>query len=89
MDKQDFHRMGLWLAITLVLLAAIAATAPQLLAVDLHKVSLIALGAWLGYWIDRGLFPYARPDRSLLRHEAALRRAIIVAAVILGVSLGA
>lgn len=82
-------RMMSWLGITLVLLAAIAVTAPHLLAVDLHKASLVTAGAWLGYWIDRGLFPYARPNECLQRHEATIRRAIIVAAVILGITLGA
>jgi Putative 2/3 transmembrane domain holin len=27
----------------------------------------VALGAVLGYWVDRGLFPYSRPDGYLVR----------------------
>ena len=81
--------------------------------------SLIALAAVAGYWIDRRLFPYARPDMFLsvdeppeieedapeggtlslgtvadpvlarLMAAAMLRRAIIVAAAMIAVGLGA
>jgi hypothetical protein len=33
-----------------------------LLAVTVYKAHLMALGGWGGYWLDRALFPYARPD---------------------------
>lgn len=33
----------------------------------LYKAALIALAAVLGYWLDRALFPYARPDGYLQR----------------------
>ena len=29
--------------------------------------TLISLAAFVGYWLDRSLFPYARPDGYLLR----------------------
>lgn len=82
-----------WVLITAMLLGTITVVAPHLLAVDLHKISLIALGAVSGYWFDRALFPYGRPDRlnggAIMFSAAMLRRAIIVGATILGVSLGA
>jgi hypothetical protein len=106
-------RNSLWLALALVLLALIAITSPAQLPVVLYKASLIALAAVLGYWLDRALFPYARPDGYLARDwrrgtneptgdadfpvvsaympafcHAMIRRAIIVAAVIIGVALG-
>lgn len=113
-------RMGGWLVLALTLSALVWAMAPQQLPVSVYKLSLIALAAVVGYWIDRSLFPYARPDSFLVLHGAVcdeddgdgdddeadgapalpqpmqwlmaasmLRRAVIVAACMLGVSLGA
>lgn len=59
------HRMALWLFISLALVLLIGISAPQLLPVSIYKLSLITSAAWLGYWIDRSLFPYARPDTYL------------------------
>lgn len=104
-------RMSGWLFVSLILMAAIAVTAPQQLPVSLYKLSLITSAAWVAYWIDRSLFPYARPDaflsqpfsvgapclpEKLIKPElqlafglAQLRRAIIIAAAMIGVALGA
>jgi hypothetical protein len=89
------YRMLDWLLIAVALTAIIALIAPHQLSVTLYKLSLVSLAAVVGYWVDRGLFPYARPDKlRMIRRgfevEAAyLRRAILVAACIVGVSLGA
>ena len=94
---------------------------------SIYKLNLIALAAVAGYWIDRSVFPYARPQLDALRAldrsdddeparftdevaeegescmlvqmpDAAplyfmlgcmLRRALIISAAILAVSLGA
>ena len=58
-------RNTLWLLAALVLLFLIYQVSPQQLPVALYKVSLIALAVVLGYWVDRALFPYARPDSYL------------------------
>lgn len=55
-------RLSGWLAITLVLLLCVWLIAPQQLPVSLYKLSLVSLAAVVGYWLDRSLFPYARPD---------------------------
>lgn len=111
--------MADWLVIALVLIALVWFTAPQQLLVSLYKLSLVSLAAVAGYWVDRSLFPYARPDSLLtlsmdddadeepdpegitllssgpddtllrLAGMAMLRRAIIVAATMLAVGLGA
>ena len=91
---KDKLRMAEWLLISVLLLLAIASIAPQQLGVSLYKLSLITTAACVGYWIDRSLFPYARPDDVRLtdaneRAAAMLRRAIIVGAVVLGACLGA
>jgi len=104
-------RMAVWLWVTLLLFAAITITAPQQLPVSLYKLSLITSAAWVGYWIDRSLFPYARPDSFLVRPfslggpfppelmvrqgcyrafaAAQLRRALVIAAAMIAVALGA
>ena len=86
-------RMTDWLLVTLVLSALIYVLSPQQLPVSLYKLSLITMAAVVGYWIDRSLFPYARPDDLSLtdvreRSAAMLRRAIIVGCAMLAVSLG-
>lgn len=58
-------RNSLFLLLAVLLLAAIAIVAPPQLPVVLYKAALIALAAVLGYWLDRVLFPYARPDGYL------------------------
>lgn len=60
-------RNSLWLAIAAALPAAIAVVAPAQWPVVLYKASLVSLAAVLGYWFDRALFPYARPDGYLVR----------------------
>lgn len=87
-------RMADWILITLVLIALVALLSPQQLPVSLYKLSLITMAAAAGYWIDRSLFPYARPDNpkmndfDLLIAASMLRRAIIVGCAMLAVSLG-
>jgi hypothetical protein len=60
-------RTTLWLLVAVLLLAAVGLVSLVQLPVVLYKAALVALGAVLGYWIDRGLFPYARPDGYLVR----------------------
>jgi hypothetical protein len=103
-------RMTDWLLLAL----AVWLLAPGQLPVSLYKLSLVAMAAVAGYWIDRALFPYSRPDGYLACEwrgsgtapdgqvdfplvsayhrvfaAALLRRAIIVAATMLAVGLGA
>lgn len=58
-------RTTTWLILAVLLLAAVALVAPAQLPVVLYKATLAALAAVLGYWLDRALFPYARPDGYL------------------------
>ena len=58
------HRANVFLVLALVAIAAVLAVEPQLLAVSWYKGFLVFAGANAGYWVDRVLFPYARPDRS-------------------------
>ncbi|SDA18164.1 Putative 2/3 transmembrane domain holin [Pseudomonas sp. NFPP10] len=83
-------RMTFWSLITVVLLLCLALVAPTKMVVVLYKAGLVTLGGVLGYWIDRALFPYARPDQVLPgdRALAGMRRALVVLACILGLTLG-
>ena len=60
-------RNSLFLLLAVLLLAVIALVSPVQLPVVLYKAALIALAAVIGYWLDRALFPYARPDSYLWR----------------------
>lgn len=55
-------RLWGWAVITILLMATIWLLAPQQLPVTAYKLSLVSLAGVVGYWLDRSLFPYARPD---------------------------
>lgn len=83
-------RLTNWALITVGLLLVLYLIAPTKIAVVLYKAALVTGGGVLGYWIDRALFPYARPDRVRATHKpwAGIRRALIVLACIIGLTLG-
>jgi hypothetical protein len=62
-----FPRLTSWWVIALVLSIAVLLLSPGQLPVSLYKLNLIALAAVAGYWIDRSIFPYARPNIDALR----------------------
>lgn len=59
---QRLPRLSGWSLISVLLLVAVFAFAPHQLPVSLYKLSLVSLAAVVGYYLDRSLFPYARPD---------------------------
>ena len=90
--------------LNVAIIAALYALAPQQLPVTLYKLSLVTLAALVAYWLDRALFPYARPDallkafsigapmlsnRDLAFNVACIRRAIIIGCAMLAMGLGA
>lgn len=84
-------RMTMWTVITLCLLAVLAFIRPEQLQVVLYKSFLVTLGAVMAYWLDRALFPNARPTECaeiVLVGVAMMRRALIVLAVIIGLTMG-
>lgn len=91
----NFPRMLLWALLTVALMCLalfVQAEFPgNVFAVTLYKAHLMALGGWGGYWLDRALFPYARPHLVEAQDfdNVMLRRAIIVAACLVCVGLGA
>ncbi|HAD0068019.1 TPA_asm: hypothetical protein G0L53_09585, partial [Salmonella enterica subsp. enterica serovar Typhimurium] len=85
MRKIIVPRLSGWLVASVVLFALIGWTSSAQIPVVIYKLSLVSLSAVLGYWLDRSLFPWARPDsfcpweESLCCAAAMIRRAIIVA----------
>ncbi len=86
-------RMTQYVIFALLLFAFIGYFSPENLPVVIYKLGLVTGAGFVGYWLDRHLFPYGRPDRLLLTAErsffgfAMIRRAIIVAAVVVGFAL--
>lgn len=68
MKLPKLPRLTVWLGIACVLLAQIALLYPQQIGVALFKVALVATAGVLGYYLDRSLFPYARPDGYLAEY---------------------
>lgn len=64
-------RLSGWLLTSVLLLGTIGLVSPQQLPVVVYKLSLITLAAVLGYWLDRSLFPKARPGQYL-KHDDRL-----------------
>lgn len=99
------QRFTLLIAVNLILLGAVLFFAPQQIPVTLYKLSLLALAGLVGFWLDRLIFPYARPaqvmsrtfsvggpfvgNREIVFAACLLRRALIVGFAMLAMSLGA
>jgi len=58
-------RMLACLVLTGILVAGVALLSPAQLPVAAYKLSLLSIAGYLGYWLDRWTFPYARPDSFL------------------------
>lgn len=69
-------RLWGWLLAAVVLFLVIALVSPQQLPVVVYKLSLISLAAVLGYWLDRSLFPKARPGQYLKHDETLMSEGI-------------
>lgn len=92
----DKLRVGPWLVAALIMAALVGLLYPHQLGVLLWSLTKLSFGAYLGYWIDRSIFPYARPGDYNCRDANGmsalallmLRRAIIIAAAIIALGLG-
>ncbi|SFQ51558.1 putative holin [Ectopseudomonas toyotomiensis] len=90
--KRRLPRMTVLAVISLMLLVAIWFVRPEQLQVVLYKISLVTIGGVLGYWVDYAIFyGEACPQEhdNFIDHGLAwLRKALIVLACILGLTLG-
>jgi hypothetical protein len=88
-------RMIVSILVSAAMGVAISQLAPQQALVTLYKFSLVTGAGVAGYYLDREIFPYARPDcflvggRDLVFAAAQIRRAIIVGCMMLAVGMGA
>ena len=96
-DLLDKLRIGPWLILAIITTVVVGVLYPHQLGVLLWSLTKLCWGAYLGYWIDRSIFPYARPDgfnpdrdpkERTLWELLMLRRAIIIAAALLAIGLG-
>lgn len=87
----------IFLGIALALMAYIGVTSPDIkFPLMLHKLSLVTIAAVVGYFLDVILFPKFRPhlwqdnitNFQQIVSSILIRRAIIIAAMVLGVSMG-
>lgn len=99
------QRQLLLIVFNLILLGLVLAFAPQQIPVTLYKLSLVTLAGLVGFWIDRLIFPYARPDQVMSQKISVggpcvgksdiviatcmIRRAVIIGAAMLAMGLGA
>ena len=93
MPEKNLPRMTFCLVASFVL-GALALAAQYyyhgaMLALTLYKTFLAVGAGWVGYWLDRALFPYARPHEPYTGGFEQIRRAIIVAACVLAIAMGA
>jgi hypothetical protein len=65
MKIENPFRAGWLFALAFAAFLVVAFVAPQQLAVALWKAALVVGAGWLGYWVDRALFPYGRPHKVL------------------------
>lgn len=63
--EEVWPRLFGWTFLSTLLLAGLYFVSPQQAEVVYYKFALVICAAILGYWIDRCLFPYARPDGFL------------------------
>jgi len=61
-------RLSGWVVISGIMLVGLFFISPQQVDVTFYKLALICIAAVVGYWLDRSLFPYARPDGYLKRN---------------------
>lgn len=86
----DYFRLWLWPFAAVILLAWLGR--PEQIPVLMYKAIMVTFAIWLGYWADRNLFGY-RLDRDTDRVDMRqgifhIRRAIVVAAVVLAFCIG-
>jgi hypothetical protein len=101
--KTPKPRMAVWSVLAIVLVAVNYQINPDQFGLMIWKLNLVAIALVLGYYADRELSPYARPheflscgdanpraamSRAVLFGFIQISRAIVVFAVIHGVTQG-
>lgn len=92
-EQANKFRVFPWFLIGLIGCFGLGWAEPQQLAVLGWKLTLASTAGYCGYWLDRSLFPRARPQDMEATDpgradSARLRRAVVVAAFMITVGLG-
>ena len=58
-------RLFAWFLLALLLFGGLVFTQPEQAQVVIYKYALVISAAYVAYWLDRQMFPYARPDSYL------------------------
>lgn len=88
-EIRDLFRMWPTLVVALITFALVYVIAPQQIGILVYTLAKLSMAAYLGYWVDRWVFPDPRPsspdpDRVADDPTASeyRRAAIICAAVV-------
>ncbi|HEY4145185.1 putative holin [Pinirhizobacter sp.] len=86
---RDLFRATPLLLLGAITFAVVLVLNPAKVGLLIWGASRIGLYAYLGYWVDRIIFPYARPHelQGIAQGTAWKRRALIVAAALLAGAL--
>jgi len=89
---REFFEGWSWLVVAATAVAMVYLVAPQQVSLLVYTMAKISIGAFVGLLIDKTIFKYAKPidltgDPVLFR-AACYRRAIIIAATIIGSAVG-
>jgi hypothetical protein len=76
-----------WLVISAALTVAVGILYPAQLGVLLWTLLKLSAAGYLGYWLDRTLFPYARPHRAPTDGWRQIRRAIVIAGALIAMGI--
>jgi hypothetical protein len=86
-DLLKFFRLKWTALLALLTTVLVAFLFPQQLGVLLFKANVLTCAAICGYLLDRGLFPYARPNESMPHPMWMFRRVALIIGVMLSASL--
>lgn len=86
---RDLARAYPLLIIFLIAFAVTALMNPAKVGLTIWGLAKLGMGGYVGYWIDRHIFPYARPHtlEGIAQGTSWKRRAVIVAATIIAAAL--
>ena len=65
MQMKHLPRLLPFVLLTVALMLTLALMNYDQFFLVVYKITLVSLAAVAGYWLDRALFPYARPDAFL------------------------
>lgn len=99
---RDKLRTSQWAVVGGIALVVVFILNPADIMVAIWKMGLVCVGPFFGYWADRTLFPYARPDQLITDFHsdsqwseaeaivfscACLRRTLVMSSITIAIAL--